>query len=108
MKQPIKSGVELIAEERARQINAEGWTPQHDDEHTMAELSFAARAYLGHAIGTQFGTAVKTTVPGEWPWAAKWWKPSGIAERDLIKAGALIAAEIDRLNRAQERTEAQE
>jgi len=34
-----------------------------------------------------------------WPWGKEWWKPSD-RRRDLVKAGALIAAEIDRLDRA--------
>jgi hypothetical protein len=42
--------------------------------------------------------------PGEqppgWPWGTSWFKPSGDDIRDLVKAGALIAAEIDRLQRA--------
>jgi hypothetical protein len=33
-----------------------------------------------------------------WPWDESWWKP-GDRIRELAKAGALIAAEIDRLNR---------
>lgn len=36
----VTDGVALIAAERRRQIEAEGWTPQHDDEHerVVAEL----------------------------------------------------------------------
>lgn len=34
-----------------------------------------------------------------WPWATDWWKPSDDPITNLVRAGALIAAEIDRLLR---------
>lgn len=75
-----------IAAERKRQIEAEGWTPEHDDLYRTREMAFAAASY-----------AVRDT--RYWPWSLDWWKPTS-QRRDLIKAGALIAAEIDRLDRA--------
>ena len=39
-----------------------------------------------------------------WPWAAEWWKP-GLRRRNLVKAGALILAELERLDRAAERAD---
>lgn len=88
----MKTGTELIAEERARQISAEGWTPEHDDKHGMSELAMAAVCYATPAAhrGTTY-----------WPWSSRWWKPTPENRiRELAKAGALIAAEIDRLQRA--------
>jgi hypothetical protein len=41
----------------------------------------------------------KTFSPARWPWSQDWWKPTN-PRRDLVKAGALIAAEIERLDRA--------
>jgi hypothetical protein len=88
------TGAELIAAERRRQVDAEGWTPGHDDEHSQGELRRAAACYLStradgmHSLG-RF-----------WPWEQSWWKPSPDPIRNLAKAGALIAAEIDRLQRA--------
>lgn len=41
----MKSGIEIIAEERKRQIEVEGWTLEHDDEHRCGELSDAAVCY---------------------------------------------------------------
>jgi hypothetical protein len=38
-------------------------------------------------------------VPKMWPWARQWWKPTG-ARRDLVKAAALLLAEIERIDRA--------
>lgn len=94
------SGVELIARERQRQVEAEGWTPGHDDRHVDAELVRAAICYA--EAGSGFDLEISHTrdgLPCLWPWEPSWWKPSGDLVRDLAKAGALIAAEIDRLQR---------
>ncbi|WP_372395202.1 hypothetical protein ABMY26_06965 (plasmid) [Azospirillum sp. HJ39] len=87
------SAINDIAAERRRQIEAEGWTPEHDDEHDNSEMSRAAAAYALSANGD------KTKARFIWPWSAAWWKPTD-PRRDLVKAGALIAAEIERLDRA--------
>lgn len=97
----MKSGIELIAEERKRQIEVEGWTDLHDDNHEMDELALAAASYALPSYArpsNQFHTA--RMEPQTWPWSGEYWKPS-ISDRvrELQKAGALIAAEIDRLNR---------
>ena len=97
------SGIELIAAERERQVSVEGWTPQHDDEHEGSEMVDCARAYLwASRFVKSYGFEI---VPNEFPpsWALEWWKPSADPVRNLVKAGALIAAEIDRLNRKAER-----
>lgn len=88
----MKTGTEMIAEERQRQITAEGWTPEHDDEHNTEEMAKAAAVY---AIPR---TEREPIFWNLWPWHDSWWKP-GDRIRELVKAGALIAAEIDRLNR---------
>jgi hypothetical protein len=137
-------GVELIATERRRQIEVEGWTPEHDDEHDSAQLAMAGAAYataaravvhtLQYCRGRGREHAERQSDPAErerllqlcaedeadplnnyygrnddgsvrpprfdWPWDASWWKPSNDPVRNLVKAGALIAAEIDRLQRA--------
>ena len=95
----METGIELIAAERERQITAEGWTPAHDDAHQNAEMTHGARCYLGHALGLEYGMERQPRKPIEWPWDAEWWKPSTDPVRDLVKAAALIAAEIDRLSR---------
>ena len=91
---PPASGADRIAVERQRQIAAEGWTPEHDDAHENGELLSAAVFYLD--AGCEFDLGL--TLP-PWPWEASWWKPSDDLVRNLEKAGALIAAEIDRLQR---------
>lgn len=86
-------GVERIAAERRRQIETEGWTPEHDDRHEHGELAIAAACYALHGI-------YPSSLP-VWPWAKKWDKRSKHGRvRRLEIAGALIAAEIDRLERA--------
>ena len=97
------SGAALIAAERQRQMAVEGWTPEHDDQHSQAEMAKAAGDYLHEAfIRAKYGRRpFGTEPPHHWPWDAKWWKPSEDPIPNLVKAGALIAAEIDRLQRLQ-------
>lgn len=96
--------------ERRRQVEAEGWTPKHDDEHDKGEMARAAACYALHA-GSCFAwraDAYQSAKPHEgnpaaqnslWPWDMKWWKPKD-PRRDLVRAGALILAELERLDRA--------
>lgn len=96
-------GAVRIVLERARQMTEEGWTPEHDDEHADFELARAAICYLAAVAGLPGAGSVDDppgVAPEGWPWHADWWKPSDMI-RDLTKAGALIAAEIDRLVRSQ-------
>ena len=99
-----------IADERARQIQEEGWTPDHDDHQRHAEILSAAMTYARAAKIQQtepnFDLSVVPVLDGTpWPRAIKYWKPSHDPIRNLEKAGALIAAEIDRLIRAEEATD---
>lgn len=87
--------LEEVYSERRRQVDREGWAPQHDDEHDEGEMAFAAAAYA-----TYQDDPASNYVPGLWPWAAEWWKPT-TRRRNLIKAAALIIAEIERLDRLQ-------
>lgn len=97
----MKTGIELIAEERQRQIEIEGFDPGHDRERNdYGELARAAASYaFAPFMIDEMREGYKTPDP-MWPrfWLAKWWKPSPHDRiRELQKAGALIAAEIDRL-----------
>lgn len=90
-----------VLDERRRQIEKEGWTPEHDDRHVPGQLALAAAAYAIEADAnlTDPEDAHPIGAPPEcWPWGARWWKPTD-ARRDLVKAGALILAEIERLDR---------
>ena len=99
------NGIQLIEKERSRQMTQEGWTPEHDDQHTGGELAQAAATY---AIWTEDveELAQRRLAKTIWPWqdwsqdGMDWFKPSDPI-RNLVKAGALIAAEIDRLQRLQ-------
>lgn len=102
----MKNGIKLIAAERKRQVSKEGWTAKHDDEHRRMEIMRAAAAYLLNTwekSGLQFGAIERHVVAAAinvlWPWEKDFWKPSDKPIRNLVKAGALIAAEIDRLQR---------
>lgn len=90
-------GIAMIAAERTRQVSGEGWTPAHDDEHTRGEMAITAACYAAN------DTDAEVMVMGEdaFPWGSwhdKRKKHDRI--RQLVIAGALIAAEIDRLTRA--------
>ncbi len=98
------SGIQLIATERQRQVKAEGYTPAHDDEHANGELALAAACYA--TFHTRASVTVQKLCWQEvsaefaWPWARSDYKPRNDPILNLVKAGALIAAEIDRLQRA--------
>jgi len=86
-----------IKVERQRQIEVEGWTPEHDDQHEYADLMTAAMTYLWH--GTDKGAPLHDDgTPWGWPWDSRWWKPKD-RRRNLIRAGALMLAEAERLRR---------
>lgn len=86
------NGHQLIAAERRRQVRSEHWLAYHDDRHKNQELAKAASRYI------RANTSPDVSL-GEWPWEESWFKPSPDAIRNLVKAGALLAAEIDRLQR---------
>lgn len=91
----MNKGIELIAAERQRQIEKEGWTAGHDKQHENGELALAAICY---AFGDSVRNSGVINFKRLWPWGAEWWKPTPDNRiRELVKAGALIAAEIDRL-----------
>lgn len=96
-------GVELIAAERCRQVQVEGYDEAHDDAHAHDEMAQAAAAYAWPSdLSTRDGRRVHRSLL--WPWHGDGsWKP-GDRVGELVKAGALIAAEIDRLLRVRELT----
>ena len=90
-----RPALELIAVERAAHISREGWTPEHDDKHANGDLARAASVYALNAASPIYRTDGD---PWLWPWDRSWFKPTNRI-RDLVKAGALIVAEIERLQR---------
>lgn len=101
-----------IGRERLRQMTDEGWTTRHDDAHDKGQMARAAGCYAiaagmsddqreTYAVGDPHtGLHWHRTVllTRWWPWSMGWWKPKD-RRRDLIRAGALIVAEIERLDR---------
>jgi hypothetical protein len=97
----MESGIELISAERQRQISKEGWTPEHDDTHKYGELAKAAACYAIHHTDAIVREDCGQTAGDAWPWPEEWDKRKKHSTlRALTIAGALIAAEIDRLQRA--------
>ena len=98
------SAIDDIAAERARQIGAYGYTPQHDDRHRKGELGLAAACYA--APSRMFvakplsgrGYEMYMAYQDAWPWDSKFWQPKSRRE-DLVRAAALIVAEIERIDR---------
>ena len=86
-----------VLAERKRQVTTEGWTPEHDDQHVNFEMAIAGGLYAISAVDSHH--KLRNSAPSAWPWYRKWGKPDG-PRRDLVKAGALILAEIERLDRA--------
>ncbi len=89
--------------ERKRQVNSEHYGTAHDDQHAGGELAQAAAAYclnsaaqVGGGDGDHYALAV-------WPWLVEEFNAKN-PRRNLIRAGALIIAEIERLDRAAART----
>ena len=99
MRDMTKAAMDVLAE-RERQKAAEGWTPEHDDAQTSGAMARAASCYaLFGAFDDSWRNEVRSVVPHAWPWGAQWWKPKS-RRADLVRAGALILAEIERLDRA--------
>lgn len=99
-----------VVAERQRQIDAEGWTLDHDDQHGDRSLAVAAACYAMHYArrswlvkDPDFGEEryQDEQYPDEWPdsWATEHWKPKN-PRRDLVRAAALLVAEIERIDRA--------
>jgi hypothetical protein len=104
------SVIDEIAAERRRQIEGEGWTHEHDDEHEDGEMATAAACYVRPDLRLVEISDDGVQLSDPWPWwdefnegrlrsrEKAWWKPKD-RRRDLIRAAALIVAEIERLDR---------
>jgi hypothetical protein len=96
----LTSGVDLIATERRRQVLDEGYPTAHDVAHqSIGQLAAAAWCYIGDVLREQ--AVDHDDEPEGWPWpdgqGGCHWRPTPTdALRQLTKAGALIAAELDR------------
>lgn len=90
------SAMDMIIAERRRHQDVEGWTAEHDDEHTDGSLFEAAMCYVTFDPEKQN----PNIAPRGWPssWGDMWFKPRSRLE-NLVRAGALCLAESDRLKR---------
>lgn len=117
----------MIAAERERQIHLEGYSPEDDDYHVMGELGRAAACYMAYSRGIWLGgvrtwwatpmgwvkslnqprgtSTTRLKVPKAWPWSPDSWKPDDDPLRNYVKAGALLAAEMDRIMRLRDRAQ---
>ena len=83
--------------ERLRQIDVENRSPVDDDDYSLGQLAYAAAGYAQGSVPAQ--QVQGCLRPSYWPWHPRWWKP-GSPRRMLVKAAALILAEIERIDRA--------
>jgi hypothetical protein len=100
-----------VLRERDRQRLDENWSHEHDDAHVRGEMSNAAACYAiqaareaetGERISKVFRPIGPVTTPFHlWPWDMSWWKPRSMRE-NLVRAAALLIAEIERIDRADE------
>ncbi|WP_223623149.1 hypothetical protein [Pseudomonas monteilii] len=91
-----------VLAERCRQIDDEGYTTERDDQYIRGQLADAAGAYAFWAYTCNMEHYKVTTVPPSWPWSPEHWKPTD-QRKMLVRAGALILAEIERLDRQRAR-----
>ncbi|WP_228273087.1 hypothetical protein [Acinetobacter radioresistens] len=104
---PEGSAIKDVINERQRQINQEFYSTKNDDEYKQNELLRAAVCYAenvvrrGWVFDSSFGPDVyqEEEVPDLWPWDLDFWKPKN-PRRDLVRAAALIIAEIERIDRS--------
>ncbi len=88
-----------IDQRRQKQI-AKGYDAAHDDQHSKGEIALGAAAYCEAAarsdVYVRIGRA--SAFPLRWPWKPSEFKSEGPRE-NLLKAAAMIVAEIERLDR---------
>lgn len=89
--------VEILCEifdERVHQVEVKGWTAEHDDRHTSGELAQGAACY---AMYPRLREYLERNGHEMWPFDTS---PKFKSRReDLIRAAAMIVAEIERLDR---------
>jgi len=94
----MRNAIEDIIAERKRQKREERFDEAHDDDHANGELAAAAGCYALHAHD-DLSKCRYPDGPAWWPFDGKWWKPK-TPRQNLVRAAALIVAEIERLDRA--------
>jgi hypothetical protein len=91
----MKTGIELINDERKRQIEIEGFTAEYDSQYTKDELFYAGCCYHSAIKLREVGCDPRTP-PTDWPFSTFYWKPSPDNRiKELVKSGALLQAYTD-------------
>jgi hypothetical protein len=93
------TGIKRIVAERQRQIDKEGWSEKHDSQHKGQELAWAAVCYAApDSVFKRSKHSQGYIFYDPWPWDQRWDNRNKHNRiRQLEIAGALCAAEIDRL-----------
>jgi len=94
--------LKAVIAERLRQQSDEGWTPEHDDEHVNDELA-AMAAYYAMPVGARDWPASETGYGATFGEAIRpegWQAKESDRWDELVKAGALVLSELERLERA--------
>lgn len=94
-----------VFNERQRQIEKEGYSTANDDLYEENELVRAGAGYVNHVVGRSWTfnkempeVYQNEEVPEFWPWDDNFWKPKS-PRKDLVRAAALLIAEIERIDR---------
>lgn len=102
---PLSKAARDVLAERRRQVEAEGWTAEHDDRaNKFGALADAAVCYAAACKAASCSEKERAffrdpaLMPAAWPYRREHWK-STTARRDAVKAAALLLAEIERLDR---------
>ena len=99
---PAADALAMVAAERAHQVSAYDYTPDHDDEHTGGEIAWAAACYAApEPIFVKDDTTIGVRYRSPFPWGHDARANGNTRVRLLVKAAALIVAEIERLQRAE-------
>jgi len=95
---PLRRGIlEEIERERNDQVSVNDWSYEHDDQLTEGQLALAAAGYCQASTNPTLFYRKDGLLPIHWP--TGWIFNPTTPRRDLIKAAALVVAEIERLDR---------
>jgi len=94
----MSKALDDVKAERQRQVEVEEWTPERDDHYLAGQLAVAGASYAVSSVVTQLTGENMKELPGFWPWDKEWFKPKS-PRQDLVRAAALLVAEIERLDR---------
>lgn len=90
-----------VLKERRSILSTEGWSEDQPNPHEGSKLAAAGACYAMHAVAAMNGQT-DDSAPAEWPWSEQWWNPN-TPRFELVKAAALILAEIERLDEIEAR-----